>query len=187
MLDYTELKKGVVFILEGQPYEVLESSSVFKGRGSTIVQTKLKNLINGNTISKTFHPGDSFQEAEINKIKATFLYSHRDKFVFCRENNPADRFELTKEIIGPAYIFLKPKESVQAIEFEDKIINIVLPIKVHLKVREAPPGIKGDRSQAGNKIATLETGAQIAVPLFVQEGDIIEVNTERGEYVRRIQ
>ncbi|HHE67660.1 MAG TPA: elongation factor P, partial [Candidatus Parcubacteria bacterium] len=91
------------------------------------------------------------------------------------------------EIIGPAYIFLKPKESVQAIEFEDKIINIVLPIKVHLKVREAPPGIKGDRSQAGNKIATLETGAQIAVPLFVQEGDIIEVNTERGEYVRRIQ
>ena len=187
MLAHTDLKKGVRFILNSEPYEVLESSFVFKGRGSSIVQTKIKNLTTGNVISRTFHPGEEFEEAEIEKIKAKFLYSHRDKFFFCEEKNLSFRFDLPKEVIGKSSVFLKPNEIVEAIQFEGKIININLPIKVQLKVIEAPPGIKGDRAQGGTKTVTLETGAKINVPLFIEEGDVIEANTETGQYVKRVE
>ncbi len=186
MLAHTDFKKEIRFILDGQPYEVLESSFVFKGRGSSVVQTKIKNLITGNVISKTLHPGEEFEEAEIEKIKVKFLYSHRERFFFRKEDDPSLRFDLPREIIGEATTFLKPNEIVDGVQFQEKIINIVLPIKVQLKVTEAPPGIKGDRAQGGAKTVTLETGAHINTPLFVEEGDVIEVNTETGEYVRRI-
>lgn len=187
MLSHTELKKGVKFILDGNPYEVLESSFVFKGRGSSILQAKIKNLITGNVISKAFHPGEAFEEAEISKIKAKFLYQYRDRFFFCEEQNPAKRFDLTEEQIGPPAKFLKPNQIMDGIVFERRIINISLPIKINLKVIEAPPGIKGGRSQPGTKIVTLETEAKINAPLFIEAGDIIEINTETGEYVRRIE
>ncbi len=187
MLSHNDLKRGIRFIFDNQPYEVLDSSFVFKGRGSSVMQTKIKNLINGNVISKTFHPGDNFEEAEIEKIKVKFLYLHRHNFFFCKENKPSDRFQLDKEIIGESNIFLKPNQIVEGIKFQDKIINILLPIKVNLKVIEAPPGIKGDRSQAGTKLIKLETKAEINAPLFIEEGDIIEVNTEKKEYVKRIE
>lgn len=187
MLSHTELKKGIRFILNGQPYEVLESSLVFKGRGSSVVQTKIKNLITGNIISKTFHTGEEFEEAEILKYKAKFIYTHRDKYYFSKENNPSYRFNLSKEQIGPVSRFLKANQAVEALEFKNKIINISLPIKIQLKVKEAAPGFKGNRAQAGTKRVTLETGTEINTPLFIKEGDIIEINTETGEYVRRIE
>jgi elongation factor P len=187
MLSHNELKKGVRFILEKQPYEVLDSSFVFKGRGSSLSKTKIRNLLTGNVISKTFHTGDNFKEAEIEKINVKFLYSHRDNYFFCWDNSPSSRFSLEKEIISQNSAFLKENETVEAIKFEGKIINISLPVKVNLKVVEAPPGVKGDRAQGGTKIAVLETGARINVPLFVEKGDVIEVNTEKGEYVKRAE
>ncbi len=187
MLSHTDLKRGVRFILNEEPYEVLESSFVFKGRGSSVVQTKIKNIITGNLLSRAFHPGENFEEVEIEKIKVKFLYFHQDKYFFCKEDNPSVRFDLAKEVIGDASIFLKPNEIIEGAQFKEKIINISLPIKVHLKVKEAPPGVKGDRAQGGTKTVTLETGAKINVPLFIEEGDIIEVNTETSEYVRRIE
>jgi elongation factor P len=187
MLSHNDLKKGTQFILDADPYEVLEYSFVYKGRGSSIVQTKIKDLLTGNVLSRTFHPGDQLEEAEIEKVNVKFVYSHREKFVFSEEKNPADRFELAKEIIGDSVVFLKQNQTVTGIKFKDKIINISLPVKVHLEVKEAPPGIRGDRAQGGTKIVTLETGAQINVPLFIEAGDIIEVNTEKGEYVRRVE
>jgi len=187
MLSHTELKKGVRFILNGQPYEVVESSFLFKGRGSSTVQAKIRNLITGNVSSRTFHAGEEFEEAEISKIEAKFIYTHRGKYCFSEKDNPSHRFELTQEQIGPQAKFLKPGETVEALEFEGKIINIILPIKIKLKVIEAPPGLKGDRAQAGTKQVTLETGAKINTPLFIEKGDIVEVNTETGEYVRRVE
>lgn len=187
MLSHTDLKKGIRFILEGQPYEVLDSSFVFKGRGSSTVQARIKNLTTGNVLSKTFHPGERFEKAEIEKVRVKFLYSHRDKFFFCRESESSARFELPREVIGESYIFLKPNETVEGIQFQGKMGDISLPIKVQLKVKEAPPGVKGDRAQGGTKTVTLETGATINVPLFIETGDIIEVNTEKGEYVRRVE
>ncbi|MCK4474087.1 elongation factor P [Candidatus Parcubacteria bacterium] len=180
------LKKGTIIIIEKTPYEIISASPLFKGRGHSVLQTKLKNLISGNVISKTIRGSENFEEAEIKKIQAKFLYSHREKFFFCGKDNPSFRFDIAKEIIGEASKFLKPNQIIEAILFKDKIINISLPIKINFKVIEAPPGIKGNRAEAGTKIVTLETGTQISVPLFIEQGDIIEVNTEAGEYVRRI-
>ena len=186
MLLHNDLKKGIEFILEGQPCEVLDSSFVFKGRGSSVVQTKIKNLITGAVISRTFHPGEKFEEAEIEKLKAKFLYYHKDKFFFCEEGDPSRRFDLPKAAIGNSAVFLKQNQIVEGIKFREQIINISLPIKVILRVAEAPPGTKGDRAQSGTKAVILETGAQINVPLFIEEGNIIEINTEKGEYVKRV-
>ncbi len=187
MIDYSELKKGTRIILDNQPHEIIEAFPVFKGRGHSVLQVKLKNLISGNTISQTFHPSDNFERAELQKIKAKFLYSHRDQYFFSKENNSSNRFNLDEEQIGKSSQFLKPNQIVEGIIFENKIINISLPIKIPLKVIEAPPGIKGSRSQPGTKLVTLETSAEINVPLFIKEGDIIEINTQTGEYVRRIE
>lgn len=186
MLSHNELKKGTKFIFNGQPYEVLDSSFVFKGRGSSFSQTKIRNLISGSVITKTFHAGDELEEADVEKVKAKFLYCHRNKYFFCNQKNPSFRFDLDREIIGENAVFLKPDENIEAIMFKGRIINISLPVKVQLKVVEAPPGVKGDRAQAGTKTVVLETGAELSVPLFIKAGNVVEINTEKGEYVRRV-
>ncbi len=187
MLSHNELTKGTLFILNGQPCQVLEHSHSFKGRGGSVMQVKIKNLATGATLSKTFHPGDSFEEAEVLKKQLKFLYSHREKYVFVKPEKASKRIELGKEQIGSGVQFLKQNEMVEGLEFEGEIINISLPIKVNLKVTEAPPGVRAGRAEAGTKQVSLETGAQINTPLFVEGGDIIEVNTQTGEYVRRIE
>lgn len=187
MIDHTQLRKGVRIVLDGQPYEILESMPLKKAQRRVVIQTKIKNLITGNVFDRNFHQGDIFEEAELTKFQAKFLYSHKDKFVFCQENNPAKRFELTKEQIGNIAKFLKPNQTVESLAFDEKIINISLPIKIQLLIKETPPGVKGDTAQGGTKIAILETEAEISVPLFINEGDLIEINTEKSEYVRRIE
>lgn len=187
MINYNELQKGSQILLEKQPYEITESSTMFKGRGHSTLQAKLKNLITGEILSKTFHPSDSFEEAEVEKIDVKFLYSHRDKFVFCKPDSSSNRFELDEKIVGDSAKFLKPNTLITGIVFNKEIINITPSIKIELKVTEAPPGTKGDRAQGGNKLVTLETGNKVNVPLFIQEGDIIEINTGKNEYVRRVK
>jgi len=186
MISHTELKKGVIFILNNQPWQVLESDIMFKGRGRSVVRAKIKNMITGNVLSQTFHQGQNFDEAEIIKKKVKFLYSHRDKYFFSDIDNPSNRFNLEKTEIGSVCQFLKPDQEVEALFFEGKVIGISLPIKMQFKVVEAPPGIQADRAEPGTKQVKLEGGAKITVPLFIKEGDIIEVNTEEGKYVRRI-
>jgi len=187
VISYSEIKKGETIIFKNQPHEVIEARSVFRGRGHSTLQVKLRNLINGTITSQTFHPSDEFEQADLEKIKVKFIYFSKGKFVFCKENEPSQRFELTQEQIGPVFRFLKPNQILQGLVFEEKVITVSLPVKINLKVIQAPPGVKGDRSQGGNKTVVLETKTEIAVPLFVNEGDIIEVNTEKGEYVRRIK
>ena len=187
MLTHNDLKKGIKIILDGQPYEILEARPLKMAQRRVVIQTKTRNLITGNLFDRNFHQGDTFEEAELSKFEVKFLYSHCEQYFFSEKANPAKRFNLGQEIIGETAKFLKPNQIVEGIQFEGKIINISLPIKVQLKVIESPPGVKGERAQAGTKPATLETGVKINVPLFIEEGDIIEVNTETGEYVRRIE
>jgi elongation factor P len=186
MLSYFDLRKGVQFVLDGQPYEVLEFSQMGKAQDVVVAKTKIKNLITQKVFYRNFHQGDTFKEAEIQKMQAKFIYSHRDKFVFCELKNPANRFDFTKETLGDISKFLKPNQEVTVIIFDEKIINISLPIKVELKVQDAPPNLKGDTAQGGTKPVTLETGGVINAPLFIEAGDVLEVNTETGEYVRRV-
>ena len=185
MLTHTDLKKGTQFIYENQPFEVLDSLHVKMAQRRPVVQTKIKNLVNGSVQEKTFQQGDMFNEAELIKKDIKFLYSTKGQYFFCEENDPSKRFSFTEAMLGSGAKFFKPNSMVQGILFDDKIITVKSPIKVQLKIKESPPGIKGDRAQGGTKEAILETGAAIQVPLFIEEGDSIEVNTELGEYVKR--
>ena len=186
MINYFGLKKGVQFIMDGLPYEITESQPVGKAQDVFIIKAKIKNLITGKISDRSFHQDARFDEAELEKIDVKFVYANRGKYIFCETANPGKRFELTEEQLGSSTKFIKANQTIEGIKFEDKIINISLPIKVQLKVTEAAPGVKGDRAQGGTKMVTLETGVQINVPLFVEEGDIVEVNTETGEYSKRV-
>lgn len=186
MLTHTDLKKGTQFIYENQPWEVLDSLHVKMAQRRPVVQTKIRNLINGSVQEKTFQQGDVFEEADLIKKNIKFLYSNKGQFFFCEENDPSKRFSFTEEQLGKPSKFFKPNSLMEGVIFQEKIINVISPIKVQLKIKEAPPGIKGDRAQGGTKETILESGAAIQVPLFIEEGDIIEINTELGEYVKRV-
>jgi elongation factor P len=186
MLSYTDLKTGTVFILDKQPYQVLEYNFLRMQQRKPVAQTKIKNLITGKIISRNFQPSDSFEEASVTYKKVKFLYSHRNKFVFSEIDNPSQRFELGEEQISDLTKFLKANSQVDVMEFEEKIINVSLPIKMDFKVIEAPPGVKGNTAQGGSKVVKIETGAMINVPLFIEEGDIIKINTQSSEYVERV-
>jgi len=187
MLSYFDLRKGIKFILDGEPYEVLEFQQIFKAQDVVTAKTKIRNLITGRVLERNFHKGETLEEAELDKRELKFIYSSRGKFCFTEIDNPKNRFELTEEQIGSGAKFLKPEQTLTGIRFQGKIVNVILPIKLNLRVIEAPPGLKGDRAQAGTKTITLETGAKINAPLFIEEDDIIEVNTETEEYVRRVE
>jgi elongation factor P len=187
MLSYFDLRKGTKFIFRGEPYEVLEFKQVTKAQDVAVAKTKIKNLITGKVLEVNFHQSDTFEEAEIEKVQIKFIYSHRDKYFFSLVDDPSKRFELKKEQIGDQAEFLKPNLILEGLKFEGRIINVKLPIKVNLKVIETPPALRGERAQSGTKQAILETGTKINVPPFIQPGDIIEVNTETGEYVKRVE
>ncbi len=186
MLTMNDLKPGVTFILENDPYEVMESKHVKFAQGRPVMQTKVRNLINGKVFNKTFHQSDTLAEAEIEKQEVKFLFSHRGQFTFSDPKNPADRFTLSENQITDNAKWLKSNLIVEAMKFNNRIINIKIPIKIDYRVIEAPPGVKGDTAQGGVKAVKIETGAAINVPLFINEGDVIKINTESGEYVERV-
>lgn len=187
MLAHTDLKPGVQFIFEGQPWEVLDANAMKMAQRRPVIRTKIRNLVDGRVQEQSFQQGDMFNEADLEKKEIKFLYQAKGQYFFCEMNDPSKRFFFTEDLIGPKAKFLKPNEPVIGILFEGKIITFKLPIKVTLKIKEAASGIRGDRSQAGTKEAVLESGAVIQVPLFIEEGDIIEINTETGAYVKRAQ
>lgn len=187
MISAVDFQKGIYLKIDGHPWVIVDFQFVKPGKGTAFVRTKLKNVITGNVVDRSFRSADQFDEVEMEKVKAKYLYSHRDRFFFCKEADHSFRFDLGKDAVGDSADFLKPDLPIEALFLEGKLINISLPIKIQLKVIEAPPGVKGDSAQGGTKIVTLETGAQISVPLFVEEGNIIEVNTETKQYTKRVE
>lgn len=198
MLTYNDLKKGVMFVLDGEPYEVLEYEFLRMQQRKPVAKTKIKSLLTGKVVERNFHYSDSFEQADIEKQPVKYLYNHRGEYWFSGLADPAKRFALKEDVIGEPAKFLKPNTEVIAVKFSDptfvkdyggqgKIINIEVPIKMDLKVKDAPPGVRGDTAQGGTKAVILETGAVINVPLFVNAGDMVRVNTETGTYVERIQ
>jgi len=186
MLAHTDLKPGVEFIFEGQPWEVLEANAMKMAQRRPVIRTKIRNLVDGRVQEQSFQQGDMFDEADLEKKDIKYLYQTKGQYFFCEPNDPSKRFSFTEAQIGVQAKYLRPNEIVTGVVFEEKIITFKLPIKVQLKVKESAAGVKGDRAQAGTKEAILESGAVIQVPLFIEEGDVIEVNTETGEYVKRV-
>lgn len=187
MLAYNELKKGTIFVMDGQPNEVLEYEFLRMQQRKPVAKCKIRNLITGKITEQSFHQNESFEEAEIVKEEIKYLYNNRGQFWFSAKDDPSKRFSLAEEAVGSGAQFLKANTLVIALKFNEQIIGIKPPIKVDLKVKEAPPGFRGDTATGGSKQVTLETGAVVSVPLFVNAGDIIRVNTETGEYVERME
>ncbi len=187
MLSYTELRKGIIFSMDNQPYEVLESNFLRMQQRKAVVQAKIRNLITGKVLDRNFQPSDKLEEAELEKKTAVFIYQNRGEYWFHEEGNPKNRFILAKETIGTSADFLKPNTVINSVTFKDKVIKVIAPIKTDLKVTEAPPSIKGNTAQGGTKVVTLETGAKISAPLFINIGDMIRINTDTGEYVERAE
>jgi elongation factor P len=147
----------------------------------------MRNLITGKILDRNWQASDYFEEAEVVKDEATFIYAHRDDYWFHWGSDPKNRFSLSAEVLGDQRQFLKAGIKVSALKFKDKIIKIALPIKMDFKVTEAPPAIRGNTAQGGNKVVEIEGGAKITAPLFIETDDIIKINTETGQYVERVE
>ena len=186
-LVVNELKPKTFFIYEGQPYVVLETHHLKMQQRRPTVQTKMRNLISGKIFERNFAQSDVFEEADIERQKVKFLYNHREQYWFSYDDDPSKRFQLIQDLIGDTTRFLKSNTILDAIEYNGEIINIELPVKMEFKVLEAPPAIRGDTAQGGVKQVKIETGASINVPLFINQDDIIRINTETGEYTERVE
>lgn len=184
-LAYTDLNKGVLFIYNGEPYEVIESNFLRMQQRKAVVQTKIRNLITGKILDRNWQASDNFEEAEIEQGDAQFIYESKGDFWFHEVGNPKNRFSIAAQVVGDPGKFLKNGTVVKTWTFNGKIIQVKVPIKMDLIVKEAPPGIKGNTAQGGSKVVTLENGTQVSVPLFIEEGEAIRVNTETGQYVER--
>lgn len=184
-LAYNELKPGTFLDIDGEPWEVLEFAFLRMQQRKPVAKTKLRNLVSGRVMEQTFHQSDKIEEADMQKEEVKYLYSHRGEHWFASPEDPSKRFSLADQKIAGRVEFLKPNMIMTALKFGDSIVEVKLPIKVEYKVIEAPPAIKGNTAQGGNKLVTIEGGGKVLTPLFINEGDVIRVNTESGDYVER--
>lgn len=184
MYQPTDLKKGTVCQIDGKPYRVVEYSQKVMGRGGSIVNVKLKNLIDGSVIPKTFKGQEKIERAEVNNKVAQYLYSDGDNFFFM-DPESFEQFELPKEIVDESAGFLKEGDEISLQFFDGRVINVELPKNVYLAVTYTEDVVKGDTTSSVLKDATLETGIVVKVPAFIKQGDIISVDTTTGEYRER--
>lgn len=184
--DTTKFYKGQKIILENELWEIVDFSHRVMQARKPIVKTKLKNIITGLTQEKSFRSGDIFQLPDLINKNAQYLYSNSDNYTFM-DLESYEQIEVESKIVGQKSNFLKEELNVQLLSYENEIIGIELPTSVELRISETEPGLKGDSVTGGNKPAKLETGADIAVPLFINIDDIIKVDTRDGKYLERIK
>ncbi|MEI7758702.1 MAG: elongation factor P [bacterium] len=185
-LSNTELKKGTVFQMDGVPYKVIDYSQKVVGRGGSIVNVKIKSLIDGKVMEKTVKGSESIERAEVNSLNVQYLYNDGTKFYFMNLDN-YDQFEVLAEDIEEQVDYLKEGDKVTAQFFNDQLIGIELPKTIALEVTYAENVVKGDTTSNVLKDATVETGKIIKVPAFVKTGDVIKINTETGSYLERVK
>lgn len=191
MLNYNEIKERKYIVLDGDPYEVLEAHVFRKQQRKPVNQTKLRNLINGSVRQETFHVQDTVPEADLNRTKYVFSFvknnrqNNNDEYWFFEKDKRANRACLSKDLLGDSTKYLKENCEVDALIYNENVIGITLPIKMTFKVVDAPPAVKGNTANGANKLVKIETGAMISTPIFVNEGDLIVVNTVENAYVER--
>ncbi|MFA5052576.1 MAG: elongation factor P [Parcubacteria group bacterium] len=187
MISYTELKKGVIILLNNEPYEVVDTSFVRMQQRKAVVQSKLKSLRTGKVVDRSWQASENIEEADFEKKELKFLYSHRGEYWFQAPADPKTRIMVEEDVIGDASKFLTANTLVTAYVLQGKVIKIILPVKMEFEVTDAPPAVKGNTAQGGDKVVVIETGAKITAPLFINQGDVIRVNTETGLYVERVE
>jgi elongation factor P len=185
MLSISDLKLGTVFIYENEPYQIVKANHSKQARSGAVLQSKIKNLKTGSVLERNFKSSDKFEEAEIERTKASFLYKDNTNSEFM-EDETFEQIGLANSDLDDQINFLTEGLSVDLLKFDNKVIGVKLPPKVDLKVTSAPPGIKGDTVSGGTKQITLETGAVINAPLFIKDDDVVKINTDTGEYIERV-
>jgi len=186
VLAYNEIVPKVVIEYENAPYEVL-SSHVFRMQmRKPVNQTKLRNVITGRVIEISFHQSETVQEADLETMDAVFLYANRGQAWFNEAGNPKNRFFFEEDAVHDKLQWLVPNTEVEVLVYKEKPVSLKIPIKMDLRVNEAPPAVKGDTATGGSKQVVLESGATVNTPLFINEGDIVKINTDSGDYVERV-
>lgn len=181
----SDFKNGLKINIDGSPYVIIYFQHVKPGKGGAFVRTKIKNLLNGKTVDKTFRAGEKVTEAEIEERVMQYLYNDGDDCIFM-DSKTFDQIPITDEVIGDNSKFLLENAEVSVLFYKGNPVNIDLPSFVELVISQSDPGVKGDTSSGATKPATLETGAVIQVPLFLKEGEKVRVDTRTGEYVERV-
>ncbi|MDB5237933.1 MAG: efp, elongation factor elongation factor [Candidatus Kaiserbacteria bacterium] len=186
MLAYNEVLPKRLIIIDGEPYEVLSAWVFRKQQRKPVNQVKLRNLKTGSMAEHTYHVSDKIEEAEVESRPAVFIYERNGEWFFHEVTDKSKRFTIDQERIGDASKYLKSNVEVEVRWFDNEPMQVKIPIKMDLKVTEAPPNTRGNTAQGGNKVVTLETGATLNVPMFVEAGDTVRINTETGDYVERV-
>ncbi len=185
MISAGDFRNGLTLEIEGNVYQILEFQHVKPGKGAAFVRTKLKNIINGGVVEKTFRPTEKFPAARIDRVDMQYLYSDGDLFHFMNVEN-YEQIALDQGAIGDTLKFVKENEMVKICSYNGNIFAIEPPMFVELEIIDTEPGFKGDTATGATKPATVETGAMVYVPLFVNQGDRIKIDTRTGEYLSRV-
>jgi elongation factor P len=185
MISSGELRKGITIELEGGLYQVIEYHHIKMGRGSAQIRLKLRDIHGGHTTERTFQASEKFTRARLDYRRMQYLYNDGSLYYFMDEDN-FEQVPISVDQLGDALNYLKEGTSVEVSSYKGELVGIELPIAVELQVTETEPGFKGDTATAGNKPAKLETGITIQVPIFINEGDIIKVDTRSGSYLERV-
>ncbi|MFJ7826762.1 elongation factor P [Psychrobacillus sp. NPDC096623] len=186
MISVNDFKTGLTILVDGVLYRVLDFQHVKPGKGAAFVRSKLRNLRNGSVNEKTFRAGEKVEKAQIDNRKMQYLYASGDQHVFM-DTDSYEQIELNDNQIEYELKFLRENMEVHVIQFQGETLGVELPKSVVLEVTETEPGIKGDTSGGGSKTASLETGLIVTVPLFINVGDKLIINTDEGSYVSRAQ
>ncbi|HIS80627.1 MAG TPA: elongation factor P [Candidatus Scatomonas merdavium] len=185
MISAGDFRNGITLEIDGNVVQVIEFQHVKPGKGAAFVRTKLKNVINGGVVEKTFRPTEKFPQARIDRVDMQYLYSDGDLFYFMNVET-YDQIAINQETIGDALKFVKENEMVKVCSYNGSVFAIEPPLFVELEITETEPGFAGNTAQGATKPATVETGAQVSVPLFVNQGDKIKIDTRTGEYLSRV-
>ena len=179
-----DLKKGLKIKIDGKPYKIVEYQHVKPGKGAAFVRTKLKNIVNGGVIENSFRPTEKFETAHIDRKNMQYLYEDGDLYYFM-DNETYDQIALGTDVVGDSLKFVKENEDVKVVSHDGNVFAIEPEINVTLEVTECEPGVKGNTATGATKPAIVETGAKIMVPLFINQGDRIKIDTRTGEYTSR--
>ena len=184
MVSAGDFRNGVTLEIDGQVVQILEFQHVKPGKGAAFVRTKLKNVINGGVVERTFRPTEKFPATRIDRVDMQYLYADGDLYNFM-DVNTYEQIALSTDVVGDALKFVKENETVKVCSYNGKVFSVEAPLFVELEITDTEPGFKGDTATGATKPATLETGAQINVPLFVNQGDRVKIDTRTGEYLSR--
>lgn len=185
MISAGDFKNGITLEIDGNVMQILEFQHVKPGKGAAFVRTKLKNIINGGVVEKTFRPTEKFPQARIDRVEMQYLYSDGDLFHFMNMES-YEQIALNDEVIGDALKFVKENETVKVCSYNGNVFTVEPPLFIELEVTDTEPGFKGDTAQGATKPATVETGAIVYVPLFVETGDKLKIDTRTGDYLSRV-